>query len=175
MARAIEYRELYDENRRPLGRTIAAGEKVPKGAFVVAVGMWIVNSRHEILLTQRSPEKRFAPGKWENTSGHLQAGETCEQAIIRELREETGIEAAPEDIRYLGTAKAAPYFGDNYCVYKDVELDLLRFQPGETCGAKWVTLEELERMMRDGETSPSMGSHMESYREALYRAVRGNE
>ena len=62
----MELRDLYDAERNLLGKAIRPDEKVPEGAYVVCVGMWVVNSRREILLTRRAPEKRFAPGKWEN-------------------------------------------------------------------------------------------------------------
>ena len=165
----MELRDLYDADRRLLGRAIRPDEKVPEGAYVVCVGMWVINSRKEILITKRAPEKRFAPGKWENPAGHLIHGETSEDAVIRELREETGVEVAREDIFLLGTTRVGHFFGDNYCVRKDVELENVKLQPGETCDVKWVTLPELERMARDEELAPSVWAHMDAYREAFYR------
>ena len=90
----MEYRELYDENRQPLGIAITKSDPVPPNAYMLTVGIWIVNDQKQILLTRRSFEKRYAPGMWENPAGHVQKGETCEDAIIRELREETGMLAA---------------------------------------------------------------------------------
>ena len=168
---AQELMDLYDGDRKPLGRTVRRKASLPEGEYIVAVGIWIVNSERKILLTKRSPEKRYMPGKWENTGGHVLAGETSEQAVIRELREETGIEVRPADMRFLGTAKVDYYFGDNYCVYQDVDLCDVRLQPGETCDVKWVTLGELERMARDGELAASVWVHMDAYRDAFYQAV----
>ena len=166
-----ERMDLFDGDRSPLGRTASRGALLAEGEYIVAVGMWIVNSKREILLTKRSAEKRYMPGKWENPSGHVLAGETSERAVIRELEEETGINVCLADMRFLGTAKVGHYFGDNYCVYKDVELNDVRLQPGETCDAKWVTLEELKRMAHDGELSAAVWEHMAAYRDAFYRAV----
>ena len=48
----------------------------------------------------------------------------------------------------------------------------LTFQPGETCAAKWVTPEELDKMAQSGELSPSVLSHLEgSYREAFLQFI----
>ena len=53
----MEYRELYDENRNPLGIAITKGEPVPANAYMLTVGIWIVNDQKQILLTRRSLEK----------------------------------------------------------------------------------------------------------------------
>jgi 8-oxo-dGTP diphosphatase len=44
-----------------------------------------------ILLGRRSPEKRLCPGMWDVIGGHVEAWETYEQGLRRELREEVGI------------------------------------------------------------------------------------
>lgn len=54
------------------------------------------NSKDEILLQLRSFSDDWLPGKWTvSCSGHVRAGEPIEQACVRELREELGIESSP--------------------------------------------------------------------------------
>lgn len=55
----------------------------------VAVGI-IRNQQNEIFLTQRSANVPMA-NKWEFPGGKLEQGESAEQALHRELLEETGI------------------------------------------------------------------------------------
>lgn len=57
----------------------------------VAVGI-IRNADQEVFLAQRQAGSHMA-GKWEFPGGKIEAGETAEQALVRELQEETGIEA----------------------------------------------------------------------------------
>ena len=63
--------DLYDQQGRKTGKTIQAGENVPYGYCLYCVGIWVIDSEKKILLTKRSSQKRYAPGKWENTGGHM--------------------------------------------------------------------------------------------------------
>lgn len=57
----------------------------------VGVGAVILNDKQEILLSLRGPKARNERGKWEIPGGCVEFGETFEQAIIREVEEELGI------------------------------------------------------------------------------------
>lgn len=56
----------------------------------VAAGI-LVDSQERVLLIQRLPGKHLA-GLWEFPGGKLELGETAEQALVRELDEELGVE-----------------------------------------------------------------------------------
>ncbi len=45
------------------------------------------------LLLRRDPRARHYPGVWQQVTGGLQPGEKAHQAALRELQEETGLEA----------------------------------------------------------------------------------
>lgn len=45
----------------------------------------------KILMTHRSPERPTYPNTWSFPGGHVQAGETLQRALARELNEEIGI------------------------------------------------------------------------------------
>lgn len=55
------------------------------GAFVVKEG--------RVLLGQRSDDCDWLAGAWDVFGGHVEAGESAEQALVRELVEELGIVA----------------------------------------------------------------------------------
>ncbi|MFT0532648.1 Nudix family hydrolase [Castellaniella hirudinis] len=57
----------------------------------VAAGL-ILDTRGRLLLGQR-PDGKAWPGWWEFPGGKIEAGETVEQALVRELDEELGIQA----------------------------------------------------------------------------------
>lgn len=163
----MELIDIYNKDGIPTGQIRDRGEPLGPEEYRMAVGMWIVDQSGRIFLTRRSPEKRYAPGKWENPAGHVQAGETPIHAVIRELFEETGLHVAEDRIKLLGGSRSWPYLGRDFGVHMDVELGHVRFQKGETCGAKWVSFAEFAAMARAGEFAPSLTEHMKDYRQAF--------
>jgi 8-oxo-dGTP diphosphatase len=67
-----------DTVERPLVRVVAAA---------------LYDSQGRVLITERPPGKHLA-GRWEFPGGKLEPGESEQQALVRELREELGIEVA---------------------------------------------------------------------------------
>ena len=70
-----------------------AGESAPAGAtpIVLVAAVALVDADGRVLLARRPPGKAMA-GLWEFPGGKIGDGETPEQALIRELREELGID-----------------------------------------------------------------------------------
>lgn len=58
-------------------------------------------SRSEVLLGLK--KARFGAGNYTGFGGKVEAGETILNAAVREVREETGVEIRPEDLRQVGT------------------------------------------------------------------------
>ena len=57
--------------------------------------------RGRVLLVRRSPQARHYPDVWDLFGGHVEAGESLEEALRREAREELGVEV--ESFHSLGT------------------------------------------------------------------------
>ncbi|WP_344233739.1 GNAT family N-acetyltransferase [Kribbella hippodromi] len=57
---------------------------------VDCVGALIRDERQRVYLHRRTPDRRLLPGIWDIVGGHLEPGETPEQALVREVEEETG-------------------------------------------------------------------------------------
>ena len=70
--------------------------EVPVAFIVVATGDGVV-------YLKRSEDDDIEPGKWCLPSGHVESGETYKNAAVRELYEETGIKAEPEELEYLAS------------------------------------------------------------------------
>lgn len=163
----MELIDIYDKDGNATGAVRDKEAPLGPDEYRMAVGIWIMDGSGRIFLTRRSMEKKYAPGKWENPAGHVQAGEGPVHAVIRELFEETGLRVGEEQITLLGCSQTWPYLGRDFGVRMDVDLGMVRFQKGETCGAKWVTFEEFAGMARDGEFARSLTDHLRDYLDAF--------
>lgn len=143
----MEYSDVYDADRNLTGRRHIRGTPWRKGEYGLIVCVWVYDGKGRLLLTQRAQEKSF-PGTWENSGGAAQLGETSRQAIARELREETGIRADPEEFEFLGTRRGKDAFFDFYCLKREIPLSSIRLQKGETTGVMWATFREVHQMIR---------------------------
>lgn len=162
----MELWDIYDENGRPTGRTHPRGALQKPGEYHLVCTVILFNETGELLCTHRSPEKKLAPNMWESPGGGVQAGEDSLTASIRELGEEIGLTLEREQLTLLYRDKRADFFMDTYAGLVDVDLDSLRFQPGETDGARWLTLDEWERLARAGEIlTPAKGEFFKVLRE----------
>ena len=143
----MEFNDIYDKERRLTGRTHRRGTPWGKGEYGLVVCVWVHDGQGKLLLTRRAPEKSFA-GTWENSGGAALAGETSLQAITRELREETGIVADPEEFQLLTSDRDRIAHYDFYCLRRssDTKVTLL---PGETDDYRWVAFNDVHQMIAD--------------------------
>lgn len=66
------------------------------------VHLHIFDRQGRLYLQKRSMKKDIAPGLWDTSvGGHVDYGETLEQAVCREAREEVGVEVKPCELRLL--------------------------------------------------------------------------
>lgn len=85
---------LVDTNDHPIG-TIEKLEAHQKGLLHRAFSIFIFNAQGKLLLQQRAFTKYHSAGLWTNTCcSHPRPDETNENAAIRRLKEEMGIETA---------------------------------------------------------------------------------
>ncbi len=146
----MEYNDIYDENRNLTGRRHRRGDRWRRGEYGLVVCVYVYDGKGKVLLTRRAPEKSFA-GTWENSGGAAQAGETSRQAIARELREETGIVADPQEFEFLESGRDRGCFYDYYCLHRDIPLAQITLQPGETDGVQWADLDQVYRLIANKE------------------------
>lgn len=143
-----EYWDIYDKNRKLQNKTIRRGDPFGDGEYYVCCEVWIVNSKGEMLVTKRHPNKK-AGGLWEFIGGGVLAGETTAQAAIREVEEETGIVISADELSLLYTYEHKNYFMDIFLVKKDVNINNIVLDKNETVDARWANKKELLNMIEN--------------------------
>lgn len=107
------------------------------------VAIAIVLREGRYLVAKRHPDAHLG-GLWEFPGGKFEATETAQQAALRELREECGIEALPE--RSLRQFRHD--YGDRIV---EITPTICRFASGEarplgSVECRWVSLQELREL-----------------------------
>ena len=146
----MELNDIYDKDRNRTGRVHRRGTPWRKGEYGLVVCVWVYDGKGNILLTRRAKEKSFA-GTWENSGGAAQAGEDSRQAIARELFEETGIRAEEAEFELLSTARDRTAFYDFYCLKRDIPVEQILLQPGETDAVQWASFSKVHEMIDAGQ------------------------
>lgn len=151
-----EYWDVYDGDRNFIGKSIKRGEPFGENEFYVCCEVWIMNSKNQMMVTQRHPDKK-AGGQWEFTGGGVLAGETTLMAAVREVKEEIGINLEETDLKLLDVYKHKKYFMDIYVVRKDIEGNEIILDENEVVDFKWVSKEEIEELIESGQMVHSVG------------------
>ncbi len=153
----MERWDIYDKNKVRTGRTMERNKfNLADDEYHLTVLGVIRRPDGKFLITKRVMTKAWAPGWWEVSGGAAQAGEESEEAVRREVLEETGLDVQGAEGGYMFTYhRENPGEGDNYFVdvYRytmDVTEDDVHLQTAETDGCKFATLEEIKKLAEEG-------------------------
>ena len=97
----------------------------------------------------------------------MKAGETSLQGVVRELHEETGIRADPNDFELLGSERDRNTHFDHYCVRACVPLSEIRLLPGETDDVQWATFEKVRALIDSGDIHPVIAKQFLKHEQEL--------
>ena len=153
----MELWDIYDSNKQRTGRTMKRNDWCLKdGEYHLTVLGVVVRPDGKFLITQRVMTKAWAPGWWEVSGGAAQAGEDSQDAVKREILEETGLDVTGCEGGYLFTyhrenpGKGDNYFVDVYRFIKDFDEKEVKPQQEETLGFQLATAHEIKAIADQG-------------------------
>jgi isopentenyl-diphosphate delta-isomerase len=142
---------LVDESDRVVGHLSKGACHDGEGVLHRAFSLFVFNRSGELLLQQRSPEKRLWPLFWSNSCcSHPREGETMDGAVQRRLRQELQISS---ELQFLYKFQYQASYGDvgsenEMCwVYVGVTDDEVWPNPNEVGDHRWVTPARLDDEM----------------------------
>ncbi len=135
------------------------------------VHVLVFNDKEELLLQKRAMSKDVAPGKWDTSvGGHVNAGESLEEAVMREMEEELGInEGMPE---YLYSyIHSNPFETELVYTYKCVYDYEINFQQDEIDEVRHWSMDEIKQTIGIGALSDNFEHEIKTY--LKYKDLRG--
>ena len=153
-AHGDEYWDILDGNRNKTGGLHKRGDTKPVGVYHLVVHVWILGSDGKFLLSKRSPHKPY-PNLWECTAGSAIAGDDSITTVLKEAREELGIELEVSRGELFNSYKhtdedGSGSFVDVWVFKQDFELSQIVLQEGETSDVMTASANEIRQMTSDG-------------------------
>lgn len=146
--------DLYDNELKETGVIVSNEDEIPDGFYHIALEIWIINDKNEILLVKKSLDySRRYPGCWSCIGGNLYSKEHYKDSVKRIVFEMIGLEIKDNEIELLSPQKRDPYrYAYITCYIKrNVDLDKISFVDGRATVAKYVNINELLNMCNNGE------------------------
>ena len=152
----MELVDIVDENNKLTGQTEERWVAYEKGLWRRTVSCWIMNEKGEVLLQKRTANKIRNPNKWAKTGGQVEAKETVEEAIYREVKEELGIEIPKEQIKVVDIHKSdnkSRRFAYNFIFVVNYKINDYILQKEEVAEVKYVTIEDIELAKKNNDSN----------------------
>ena len=182
-----EFWDIYDENRNKTGNLAQRdGYEFKDGEYHIVVTGIIFNSKYEILISKRASWKKYG-GLWECNGGSILAGETSLEGILRELKEELGINLEESmnvvkvtqqgvPLGFESSKKIKNFFITFYCLKRNSSK--IEIQKEEIDKYVWLPLEETFQLLKCGRTKfPKNFDYsdiFEKVRNIYYSQSKGN-
>lgn len=156
----LELIDIVDENGKFTGQIMEREEAHDRNLLHNEISVFVINSRGQVLLQKRSSTKRFKPNKWGLCSGHVNSRENLEEATIRELKEELGLNISRDDLVSFGNRNIVlgnsnshiTYF---YYVVSNLSESDFVIQEDELSEVKWLEIDEVIKMLVNEDESLS--------------------
>lgn len=156
----MELWDLYTKDRVLTGETHVRGDPLPAGRCHLVVHVWIRNAKGQYLISQRAASRPTFPLMWECTGGSVLKGEDSLAGALREVKEEVGIDLAPESGRVVRSEMRGEGFNDIVDVWLfdyDGPPALEKATTDEVAQCKWMGAEEIRSLFDAGEFVDTLG------------------
>lgn len=149
---------VVDENGKVIGSATRGECHSGRMLLHPVVHLHVFNSKGEIYLQRRPDWKDIQPGKWDTAvGGHIDYGETPEEALQREVHEELGITAFTTEFvdRYVFESKR-----ERELVYVNRTTYDGEIHPSaeELNGGRFWTIQEISEAIGTGVLTPNFES-----------------
>lgn len=153
----MELLNVYDNEGNLLDKVIPRGDKsvvLNDNEHIGVVVIFIENSKGEFLMQKTSVEKG---SEYSSTGGHIDRGETPLSSIVREIKEELGIDVDSNELEYLGYLLYDRPIRFMYYLKKDIDIKDIVVQEEEVEFVKYMSVSEIKEIISKEEITKSHG------------------
>ena len=144
----MKFIDIVDKDGNPTGEIVERNTlhdlKLPHFEVII----FVVNNKKQVLLQKRSENKRYYPGKYALCGGLVISKESCNDAAIRELKEEIGIDVKDSDLNILEENLDLTRI---YYVLCNKKEDEFKIQKEELSLVKWVDIDDVINMVENND------------------------
>lgn len=173
--------DIVTKTGEPTGKTAPKSEIHSKGFYHNTAHLWLYTSKGDILLAQRSFNKAICPGLWDvSVAGHIDANETIEDGIIREAKEEIGLELSKENLQKIGVFPCFQTYSngiiDNefhhtFIAQLHVDLSQLTLQKEEVERVKLVSISQFKDLLENSTSNNHFVASNANYYSKILEAI----
>lgn len=168
---AEEWFDLVNTDGAVVGRALRSECHGNPDLLHQAVHVFVVHpDTGDLFVQQRSMNKDIQPGKWDTSvGGHVDAGETAEQAVVRELSEELGVTDGEPEYLYHYLWKS-PVESEYIRSFKLVHPGPFTLQPEELDDGRFWSVADIESKLGSDTFTPNFEHEWDMIRPHLTSA-----
>lgn len=154
-----EWVDILDEDGNATGKKCLKSEAHAKGWFHPCVHIWFYTPHGSVLVQQRGALKETYPLLWDvSVAGHMEAGESAEDAALREVAEEIGLHIKASDLQKVGVFKSYKVhsealidaeFLNTFIHPLSVSVEALVPQASEVAALKLISMQEFTTALHE--------------------------
>ena len=164
----MEIVDVYNKRHEKLNYT-KGRRNLTTGEYRLSCFVWIINDDNQILIQQRLANAKKCPSMWSTTGGGAKAGEDSITGTLTELKEELGITLNKEDLTFIASFIRFNDFVEIFVANVNIDIDDVKFAKDEVQDVKWVTVDEYEKMIKDGMAVPTSFNIFKNYYQNYYK------
>ena len=146
----IEYLQVFDKEKNVLNEKIKRENKcnLPNGKYFMVVLIFIENNDGNFLLQKTSKERQSCIA---TTGGHVSFKDDGLKTVMKEVKEELGLELRAIDVQYVDTLRDNNCFLEIYYTKKDIDINSLLIQESEVEYVEWYSKERILELIKNKE------------------------
>jgi 8-oxo-dGTP diphosphatase len=135
-----------------------------KDYISVACGAIIFNKEDKVLIGQRGSNARDDEGMWDFPGGQVEFGESCNEAIKREMKEEFGIQIEIiEIINFVEVIESKKHWVGPTYIAKLISGEAKPLEKDKFNDFKWVDITEIEKLNITTPCKQNIGAYKKKY------------